>query len=97
MTLKSTNHRLRRGRDIHKALDAYVEWRDACIGVRAAYGAWRGRRGSDAALAFYVYENALEREERAANVYAKLARALGEVTGAGPPQRRPEISASQGA
>lgn len=96
MTLKSTNHRLLRGRDVHKALDAYVEWRDECIAVQAAYGAWRGRRGTQAALAFYAYQDALEREERAANVYARLIRALAAATSASPPRRRADISASRG-
>jgi hypothetical protein len=94
MTLKSTSRRLRRRGDVHKALDAYVEWHDACIAVQAAYGVWRARRGSDRVLAFYAYEEALDREERAANVYARFIRAFGEATGASPTQSLAEFSVS---
>jgi hypothetical protein len=95
MTRKSTNPRRRRRRDVHKALDAYVEWRDACVAVQVAYGAWRIRRGNERLLAFYAYEDALDREERAANVYARLIRAFGEVADASPTERLAEISASE--
>jgi hypothetical protein len=97
MTLRPTSHRQRRRRDVHKALDAYVEWRDACVAVQVAYGLWRSRRGSDRALAFYAYADALDREEHAANVYARLVRAFGEATGAGRAVPLAEISASRGA
>jgi hypothetical protein len=95
MTRKSTNPRRRRRSDVYKALDAYVEWRDACVAVQVAYGVWRIRRGSERLLAFYAYEDALDREERAANVYARLVRAFGEVTDASPTERLAEISASE--
>jgi len=94
--LKPTSHRLRRRRDVHEALDAYVEWREACIAVQVAYGLWRSRRGSDRALAFYAYANALDREEHAANVYARLVRAFHQATGGGPAMAPVEISASRG-
>ena len=94
MTLKSTNHRLRRRREVNKVLDAYVEWRDACVAAQVAYGAWKVRRGGDRVLAFYAYEDALDREERAANVYARVIRAFGEATGASPTQSLAEFSVS---
>jgi hypothetical protein len=95
MGLRSTSQRLRRRHNVNKALDAYVAWRDACLAVQVAHRSWRGRRGAGATLAFYAYEDALEREERAANVYAKLIRALGEVTSVSPPQLRAEMSAGR--
>ena len=96
MTLGSTSRRRRRRREVHKLLDAYVEWRDACVAVQVAYGSWRARHGSDRALAFYEYEHALDREERAANVYARLVRAFGDVAHAHPAAPRAEVSASRG-
>jgi hypothetical protein len=97
MALKPTSHRLRPRRDICRALDAYVEWREACVVVQVAYGRWCSRRGSDRALAFYEYADALDREERAADVYARLVRAVGDATGAGPAVSLAEISGSRGA
>jgi hypothetical protein len=97
MTLRPTSHRQRRRRDVHKALDAYVEWREACLAVQVAYGLWRSRRGGDRAFAFYAYEDALDREEHAANVYARLVRAIGEATLTGRAVPLAEISGSPGA
>jgi hypothetical protein len=97
MTLMPTSHRRRRRRDVHKALDAYVEWREACVAVQVAYGLWRSRRGSDRALAFYAYADALDREERAADVYARLVRAFGGATRAGAAVPLAELSGSHGA
>ena len=97
MALKPKSNRLRRRRDIHKALDAYVEWREACVAVQVAYGLWRSRRGSDRALAFYAYADALDREERAADVFARLVRAFGGATGAGAAVPLAQLSGSRGA
>jgi hypothetical protein len=97
MMLKPTSHRLRRRRDVHEALDAYAEWRDACVAVQAAYGMWRSRRGSDRAPAFHAYVNALDREQHAADVYAELVRAIRAVSGVSPAVPLAEISESQAA
>lgn len=60
-------------RDVAHALtDAYVAWREACAAARDAYEAWTCARAGDAPLAFAAYRAALDREERAADVYADL-------------------------
>jgi len=79
MALKSTKRSSRRRRDVDKAFDAYIDWREECAAVRDAYGAWRGKRGADAALAFDAYGDALDREEWAAAVYARLVARLGDL------------------
>jgi hypothetical protein len=53
-------------------LSAYVDWREACSEVDAAYRAWGRGTGPNADVAFTLYATALEQEERAASLYATL-------------------------
>ena len=53
---------------------AYVEWREACPNVRAAYDRWARARPDDEMLAFGAYQAALDTEERASQVYADHVR-----------------------
>jgi hypothetical protein len=53
-------------------IDAYVDWREECAVVRLAYDGWTSAPTADAAVAFAVYKAALDREERAAEVYGRL-------------------------
>jgi len=62
----------RRRADIDRVLAAYSAWRRECAAVRAAYGRWARSAKSDARVAFAAYRVALDREERAAAVYARL-------------------------
>ena len=62
----------RRRADVDKAVSAYSAWRCECAAVRAAYGRWTRAARRDAWSAFAAYRVALEREERAANIYAGL-------------------------
>lgn len=55
-------------------VDAYVYWREASIMVSDAYHAWAGSTGPNAADAFGSYMSALDHEEQAAKVYARLVR-----------------------
>ena len=55
-------------------LSAYVDWREACVEVDAAYRAWGRGTGPKADVAFALYTTALEQEERAASLYATLVR-----------------------
>jgi hypothetical protein len=64
--------RSERRRMIDEAMDAYVEWREECIRVWDAYQRWLGAARGDAELAFPAYVAALDREERASEVYAGL-------------------------
>ena len=53
-------------------VDLYVEWREECSSVHSAYERWRRAPRDDSAAAFAAYNAALDREERASNVYAAL-------------------------
>jgi hypothetical protein len=68
--------RSEQNRAVDEVIDAYVDWRQECITVSEAYQRWRSAARADAALAFQVYLAALDREERAAEVYGRLLRAL---------------------
>jgi hypothetical protein len=54
---------------------AYVEWREESTAVWQVYGWWTGTGSENAARAHAVYRAALDREEAAARVYAKLIEA----------------------
>jgi hypothetical protein len=56
-----------RERLIDEAFRRYLDWRDECAMVAAAYQDWSN--GSGGALSFAVYVAALDREERAAGDY----------------------------
>jgi hypothetical protein len=55
---------------VDEAIEAYVDWREACIWVNDAYLAWSRQRGSNAGIAFGGYTATLEHEERTAAHYA---------------------------
>jgi hypothetical protein len=55
---------------VDEALDAYVDWREECIRVWDAYDHWLSASRVDAPFAFPAYVAALDREERASEVYA---------------------------
>jgi hypothetical protein len=56
--------------------DAYVDWREERAAVWLAYDGWTCAPMADAAGAFAVYRAALDREERAAEVYGRLVMQL---------------------
>ena len=64
--------RLRRRTNIGAVLAAYGIWRCESAAVQAAYRAWLCAPSSNAFLAFEAYWTALDREERAAQIYARL-------------------------
>jgi hypothetical protein len=66
-------------RRLDKMLDAYVDWHEACLLVRDAYRNWSSATGPDVIAAFVRYMTALDREERAAEVYARLVRRVGDL------------------
>jgi hypothetical protein len=61
-----------RRRLIDETIDAYVDWREECARVLEAYHCWLGAPEADTALSFWAYMAALDREERASEVYAEL-------------------------
>ena len=57
---------------VDEAVDAYVDWREERASVWDAYARWTSAPVADCRLAFSAYRAALDREERAAHVYAEL-------------------------
>jgi hypothetical protein len=55
-----------------QAMHAYVDWRELCVVVQAAYERWARTPASQAGLAFREYQDALDREERSSLEYALL-------------------------
>ena len=51
-------------------VDAYVDWREEGAAVWHAYERWTCAPPADALFAFAAYQAAVDREERAADVYA---------------------------
>lgn len=64
---------LRQRGSVHDALIAYLDWRTQCGAVASAYRRWALNSASDARLAHAAYQAALDREEAAARMYARLA------------------------
>jgi hypothetical protein len=57
---------------VNDAVDAYVEWRQRCGEVWVAYANWAAARASTVAPCYAAYAAAVDREERASQVYASL-------------------------
>jgi hypothetical protein len=55
-------------------IDLYVEWREECSAVQLAYEGWREASTDERTAAFAAYNAALDREERASELYAALIR-----------------------
>lgn len=56
-----------------EAVIAYVEWHKHASCVRLAYDAWTGADGSDKARRYAAYLEELDREQRAADLYASAS------------------------
>jgi hypothetical protein len=72
-------NKLRHKRLVDKLVEAYVSWREASFLVSDAYGSWANGTGPGATSGFECYMAALDQEERAAEVYARLVRRVGQV------------------
>jgi hypothetical protein len=66
---------------VDRAVEVYVDWREACIWVNDAYLVWSRQRGSDADVTFGGYTAALDREERIAAHYARVVDWVSDVVG----------------
>lgn len=64
---------------VDKAVLAYVEWREECTAVWDAYARWTCAPARERAHVDAAYRAALDREEAAANVYAKLMARVGDL------------------
>jgi hypothetical protein len=73
-------NKLSQKRLVDRLIEAYVSWREACLQVSDAYGSWASETGLGEASAFGRYMAALDREERAAEVYAGLIRRAGQLS-----------------
>jgi urease accessory protein UreF len=60
----------------HALIDLYVDWCEECAAVHSTYERWRSAPKHDTEAAFAAYMAALDREERAGNVYAALVRRI---------------------
>ncbi len=83
MRVNPFNFRSQKRRMADHAVLAYVEWRAQCTAVWVAYRRWMDVGGADAALAYTAYEAALDREEAAARIYARLMRRVGHLVETG--------------
>jgi hypothetical protein len=66
-------------KQVDKMIDAYVDWHEACRLVGDTYRIWSNATGPYVTAAFRWYVTALDREERAAEIYARLVRRVGEL------------------
>jgi hypothetical protein len=72
MKLPSTRNSSTERLLIDDAFDAYLEWREESAEVWHAYKRWYGAPAREARRKFWAYRAALDREEHAARVYARL-------------------------
>jgi hypothetical protein len=56
--------------------DSYVDWREACEDVRAAYRRWMDCPRQQRGVRFATYRAALEREESAAGIHCDWAQRI---------------------
>jgi hypothetical protein len=56
---------------VDRLIEVYCDWRTACSEVRAAYEQFAAAPADERALAYAVYDAALDREESAADEYAR--------------------------
>jgi hypothetical protein len=70
---------LRRERLLDELVEAYVDWREACAHVHDAYRFWANEPTGEDGVMFDLYMAALDAEERAAGVYARLVRRADEL------------------
>lgn len=70
MRLKPTKRAARRSTVAEAAVAAYSQWREECAAVGSTR--WASASAVDEPLAFDAYNAALDREQRAATLYARL-------------------------
>lgn len=67
---------------VNEAMDAYVEWQQRCGEVWVAYSYWAAARASTVAPCYVAYAAAVDREERASQIYASLVQRVTELVAA---------------
>ena len=73
-----------RRRLVNEALAAYLEWREECSAVSLAYSRWASADASEASFSYAAYAAALEREERASELYAGVVADVAKILGVAP-------------
>lgn len=73
----------RRRRLVNAAMDAYLDWREECAAVSDAYRRWADAGEAGVAPAWWAYEAALDREERASALYDEAIRRIGDLAAPG--------------
>jgi hypothetical protein len=71
--------RARRRAVVDAAVAAYAQWRVECDAVRTAYRTWTAASAYAGSVAFEAYQAALDREESAARIYARVIRRAGQL------------------
>jgi hypothetical protein len=97
MRLKPIRRSARQRALVDAAVVAYTQWRWECAAVRNAYRQWKSAGAFDRPLAFVAYNAALDREEGAAKLYARLMRRAGHLAEAGLARQLAQIQISSGA
>ena len=82
-------NRLSRERLIDKLVAAYVDWREACSRVNDAYRFWASEPCPIDRVAFGLYVAALDAEQQAAEVYARVIRDAGKLVRSDEPAAQP--------
>ena len=77
-------------------VQAYMTWLEERDAVRDCYERWAGGSSWGAALAFGAFMDALDREERASQVYEMVIRAGATDASAAAPVARPRRSTNKG-
>jgi hypothetical protein len=72
---------LRRSSLVDAMMDRYVDWREESDGVERAYRAWVEASSGERRFGYLAYTAALDREERACDLYSAAIAAYREVTG----------------
>lgn len=62
-----------------EAMDRYVDWREECAAVEAAYARWSKASPEASELPHAAYSAALDREQSAAGVYRRALDRLASV------------------
>ena len=97
MRLKAIRRSARHRAVVDATVAAYSDWRRECASVRNAYRSWASARAVDKSLAFVAYNAALDREERAAKLYARLLRRTGHIAETGLAHQLAQIQITSGA
>jgi len=71
---RSMMNRLTRERLVDELVQAYVDWREACVRVDDTYRSWASEMTPGDRVTFGLYVAALGEEEQAADSYAGLVR-----------------------